>query len=135
MLLPMFHPGTNESKDRRNRIEQVQQLPGMDPILVVKHPRCFRKCPHGLYLPHDVPRSTWILVHGRWEQVEDRATPLEQHDGFDRWVEGRVFNITSDHLPRRYRLIRMVYPPRGSSLILSLVWSPRVPQPRLLIWE
>ena len=36
-------------------------------------------------------RAAWILAHGKWEKVEDRATPLEQHDRFDRWVERACF--------------------------------------------
>ena len=48
--------------------EQVQQLPGMDPILVVKTPTFFRKQPPGVSLPHDCLRSTWILSHGKWDQ-------------------------------------------------------------------
>ena len=50
--------------------EQVQQLPGMDPILVVKTPTLFRKRPPGLSLPHDCLRSTWVLAHGKWRKVE-----------------------------------------------------------------
>ena len=37
--------------------EQVQQLPGMDPILVVKTPTFFRKRPPGVSLPHDCLRN------------------------------------------------------------------------------
>ena len=66
--------------------EQVQQLPGMDPILVVKTPTLFRKRPPGLSLPHDCLCSTWVLAHGKWRQVEDRAHPVQQLDRFDQWV-------------------------------------------------
>ena len=68
--------------------EQVQQLTGMDAILVVKTPMYYRRRPPGLFPSQDCLRSTWILAH---EKVEDRATPLEQQDRFDRWVETACF--------------------------------------------
>ena len=71
--------------------EQVQQLPGMDPILVVKTPTFFRKRPPGVSLPHDCLRSTWILSHGKWIKVEDRVPPVQQQDRFDQWVERACF--------------------------------------------
>ena len=71
--------------------EQIQQLPGMDPILVVKTPTFFRKRPTGLSLPNDCLRSTWILTHGKWIKVEDRAHPVQQQDRFDQWVERACF--------------------------------------------
>ena len=71
--------------------EQVQQLPGMDPILVVKTPTFFRKRPPGVSLPHDCLRSTWILSHGKWIKVEDRVPPVQQQDRFDQWVEQACF--------------------------------------------
>ena len=71
--------------------EQVQQLPGMDPILVVKTPTYFRKRPSGLSLPKDCLRSTWILTHGKWIKVEDRAHPVQQQDRCDQWVERACF--------------------------------------------
>ena len=71
--------------------EQVQQLPGMDPILVVKTPTLFRKRPPGLSLPSDCLRSTWVLNHGKWRKVEDRAPPVQQVDRFDQWVERACF--------------------------------------------
>ena len=37
--------------------EEVQQLPGMDPILVVKMPTLFRKRPPGISLPPDCLRK------------------------------------------------------------------------------
>ena len=36
-------------------------------------------------------RSTWILVHGKWEQVEDRVPPLLQQSRFDKWIEWACF--------------------------------------------
>ena len=63
----------------------------MDPILVVKTPVYYRPRPPGLFPSQDCLRSTWILAHGKWEKVEDRATPLEQQDCFDRWVERACF--------------------------------------------
>ena len=66
--------------------ENVQQLPGMDPILVVKTPVFFRKRPPGVHLPWDCHRSTWILAHGKWEKIEDHAPPVQQQERFDRWV-------------------------------------------------
>ena len=71
--------------------EHVQQLPRMDPILVVKTPVYFRRRPPGLSVSADCLRSTWILTHGKWEKIEDRASPLEQQDRFDRWVERACF--------------------------------------------
>ena len=71
--------------------EQVQQLPGMDPILVVKTPTFFRKRPPGVSLPHDCLRSTWILSHGKWIKVEDPVPPVQQQDRFDQWVERACF--------------------------------------------
>ena len=71
--------------------EQAQQLPGMDPILVVKTPTYFRKRPSGLSLPKDCLRSTWILTHGKWIKVKDRAHPVQQQDLFDQWVERACF--------------------------------------------
>ena len=83
--------------------EQVQQLPGMDPILVVKTPTYFRKRPSGLSLPKDCLRSTWILTHGKWIKVEDRAHPVQQQDRFDQWVERACFQYhqsnDSEQLP------------------------------------
>ena len=70
---------------------QVQQLPGMDPILVVKTPTFFRRRPPGVSLPNDCLRSTWILAHGKWIKVEDRAHPVQQQDRFDQWVERACF--------------------------------------------
>ena len=71
--------------------EQVQQLPGMDPILVVKTPTFFRKRPPGVSLPHGCLRSTWILSHGKWIKVEDRVPPVQQQERFDQWVERACF--------------------------------------------
>ena len=83
--------------------EQVQQLPGMDPILVVQTPTYFRKRPSGLSLPKDCLRSTWILTHGKWIKVEDRAHPVQQQDRFDQWVERACFQYhqsnDSEQLP------------------------------------
>ena len=58
--------------------EKVQELPGMDPIFVVKTPTLFGTRPAGVKLPADGLRSTRILVHGKWAQVEDRVPPLLQ---------------------------------------------------------
>ena len=71
--------------------EQVRQLPGMDPILVVKTPTFFRRRPPGVSLPNDCLCSTWILAHGKWIKVEDRAHPVQQQDRFDQWVERACF--------------------------------------------
>ena len=40
--------------------ENVQHLPGMDPILAVKTPVFFRKRPPGVHLPWDCLRGTRI---------------------------------------------------------------------------
>ena len=53
--------------------------------------RLFRKRPSGLSLPKDYLRSTWILTHGKWIKVEDRAHPVQQQDRFDQWVERACF--------------------------------------------
>ena len=71
--------------------EKLQELPGMDPIFVVKTPTLFRTRPTGVKLPADCLRSTWILVHGKWEQVEDRVPPLLQQSRFDKWIERACF--------------------------------------------
>ena len=42
--------------------EKVQELPGMDPIFVVKTPTWFRSRPSDVKLPAHCLRSTWILV-------------------------------------------------------------------------
>ena len=71
--------------------EKLQELPGMDPMFVVKTPTLFRTRAAGVKLPAGCLRSTWILVHGKWEQVEDRVPPLLQHKGFDKWIERACF--------------------------------------------
>ena len=76
--------------------EQVQQLSGMDPILVVKTPTFFRKRPPGVSVPHDCLRSTWILSHGKWIKVEDHVPPVQQQDLFDQWVERACFQYHSN---------------------------------------
>jgi len=78
--------------------EQVQQLPGMDPILVVKTPTFFRRRPHGVSLPNDCLRSTWVLAHGKWIKVEDRAHPVQQQDRFDQWVERACFQYHPNNI-------------------------------------
>ena len=70
--------------------EQAQQLPDMDPISVVKTPVYFRKRPPGISAATDYLRSTWVLAHGKWEKIEDKASTFEQ-DRFDRWVERVCF--------------------------------------------
>ena len=98
--------------------EHVQQLPGMDPILVVKTPVYFRRRPPGLSLSSDCLRSTWILTHGKWEKIEDRASPLEQQDRFDRWVERACF---------QYHPIAVSVPTPWAKSCVSPVPSPRGP--------
>ena len=71
--------------------EKLQELPGMDPIFVVKTPTLFRTRPAGVKLPADCLRSTWILVHGKWEKVENRVPPLLQQSRFDKWIERACF--------------------------------------------
>ena len=86
--------------------EHVQQLPGMDPILVVKTPVYFRRRPPGLSLSADCLRSTWILTHGKWEKIEDRASLLEQQDRLIVGWNVLVFNIIQSKSvsPHRGRL-------------------------------
>ena len=71
--------------------EKLQELPGMDPIFVVKTPTLFRTRPAGVKLPADCLRRTWILAHGKWEQVEDRVPPLLQQSRLDKWIERACF--------------------------------------------
>ena len=47
-------------------------------------------------LPADCLRSTWILVHGKWEQVKDRVPPLQQ-SRFDKWIERTCFQYHHPH--------------------------------------
>ena len=77
--------------------EKLQELPGMDPIFVVKTPTLFRTRPAGVKLPADYLRSTWILVHGKWERVEDLVPPLLQQSRFDKWIERALFPVPPSH--------------------------------------
>lgn len=63
----------------------------MDPIFVAKTPTWFRNRLSGVKLPAHCLRSTWILVHGKWEKIEHRAPPVQQQTRFDRWVERACF--------------------------------------------
>ena len=73
--------------------EKLQELLGMDPIFVVKTPTLFRTRPAGVKLPADCLRSTWILVHGKWEKVGDRVPPLLQQSRFGKWIERACFQV------------------------------------------
>ena len=75
--------------------EKLQELPGMDPIFVVKTPTLYRTRPAGVKLPADCLRSTWVLVHGKWDKVEDRVPPLLQQSRFDKWIERACFQYHS----------------------------------------
>ena len=75
--------------------EQVQQLPGMDPILVVKTPTFFRKRPTWCIIAHDCLRSTWILSHGKWIKVEDRVPPRSATRPFRSMGRTSLFPIPS----------------------------------------
>ena len=108
MLINLLDPGDIVSKELLDMVSPttnvdttVRQV--MDPILVVKTPTYFRKRPSGLSLPKDCLRSTWILTHGKWIKVEDRAHPVQQQDRFDQWVERACFQYhqsnDSDQLP------------------------------------
>ena len=58
---------------------------------MAKTPTLFRTRPAGVKLPADCLLSTWILVHGTWEQVEERVPPLLQQSRFDKWIEWECF--------------------------------------------
>ena len=60
---------------------------------MVKTPTLFRTRPAGVKLPADCLRSTRILVHGKWAQVEDRVPPLLQQSRFDKCVERACFQF------------------------------------------
>ena len=72
--------------------EQVQQLPGMDPILVVKTPVYFRKRPPGIFMAKDYLRSTWILVHGKWEILRTKPLYWNNKIGLIVGLKELVFN-------------------------------------------
>jgi len=71
--------------------EKLQQVPGMDPIFVVKTPVLYRKRPAGTDLPWNCTRSTWVLLNKKWTKVEDHAEPVQQSERFDKWVERACF--------------------------------------------
>ena len=73
--------------------EKLRELPGMDPIFVVKTPTWSRNRPSGVKLPVHCLRSTWILVHGKVEKTEDRAPPVQQQSRSARWVELACFQF------------------------------------------
>ena len=108
MLINLLDPGDIVSKELLDMVSPTTNVDttvrhGMDPILVVKTPTYFRKRPSGLSLPKDCLRSTWILTHGKWIKVEDRAHPVQQQDRFDQWVERACFQYhqsnDSEQLP------------------------------------
>ena len=54
--------------------EQVQQLTGMDAILVVKTPMYYRRRPPGLF-----PSQDCLLAHGFWLMASGRRLKIELH--------------------------------------------------------
>ena len=72
--------------------EGLQQLPDMDPFVVVKTPRLYRTYPGGLR-KHPWLRWTWALRNGKWTKLETRVDPSLGESRFDVWAERAVFQF------------------------------------------
>ena len=72
--------------------EGLQQIPNVDPFVVVKTPRLYRKYPVGLHT-HPWLRSTWALRNGQWTKIETRVDPSLGESRFDVWAERAVFQF------------------------------------------
>ena len=72
--------------------EGLQEVPNVDPFVVVKTPRMYRTYPLGL---HRQPwlRSTWVLRNGQWTKIEHKVDPLLGDHRFDNWAERAVFQF------------------------------------------
>ena len=63
--------------------EGSQEVPNVDPFVVVKTPRFYRTYPLELRKSHPWLRSTWVLRNGQWTKIEDRVDPLLGEHRFD----------------------------------------------------
>ena len=72
--------------------EGLQQIPNVDPFVVVKTPRLYRTYPVGLHT-HPWLRSTWALRNGQWTKIENRVDPSLGESRFDVWAERAVFQF------------------------------------------
>ncbi len=72
--------------------EGLQQVPNVDPFVVVKTPRLYRTYPVGLHT-HPWLRSTWALRNGQWTKIENRVDPSLGESRFDVWAERAVFQF------------------------------------------
>ena len=72
--------------------EGLQQVPNVDPFVVVKTPRLYRMYPVGLHT-HPWLRSTWALRNGQWTKIENRVDPSLGESRFDVWAERAVFQF------------------------------------------
>ena len=72
--------------------EGLQQVPNVDPFVVVKTPRLYRTYPVGLHT-HPWLRSTWALRNGQWTKIENHVDPSLGESRFDVWAERAVFQF------------------------------------------
>ena len=72
--------------------EGLQEVPNVDPFVVVKTPRLYRTYPIRLRT-HSWLRSTWVLRNGQWTKIEDCIDPQFGHTRFDVWAERAVFQF------------------------------------------
>ena len=76
--------------------EGLQEIPNVDPFVVVKTPRLYRTHPVGI--PNrSWLRSTWVLRNGQWTKIEDKVHPLLGQTRFDNWAERAVFQFHPIH--------------------------------------
>ena len=76
--------------------EGLQEIPNVDPFVVVKTPRLYRTHPVGI--PNrSWLRSTWVLRNGQWTKIEDKVHPLLGQNRFDNWAERAVFQFHPIH--------------------------------------
>ena len=76
--------------------EGLQEIPNVDPFVVVKTPRLYRTYPVGI--PNrSWLRSTWVLRNGQWTKIEDKIHPQFGQTRFDNWAERAVFQFHPIH--------------------------------------
>ena len=76
--------------------EGLQEIPNVDPFVVVKTPRLYRTYPVGI--PNrSWLRSTWVLRNGQWTKIEDKIHPQLGQTRFDNWAERAVFQFHPLH--------------------------------------